>query len=144
MNANEMEGTPVVAQCDACGGVFMPRHFSSSVGAGMVGKTYTAWRPAGKVVRFRIFAVLFATLLREMVLIGMTVFVLISRQGPITSNANATSFLYRFCTADPAFEPFLLFLLFGGSITYMFSTLLRRSRLAPPYNKLKTQADAGH
>jgi hypothetical protein len=36
-------------------------------------------------------------------------------------------FLYRFCTADSAFEPFLLFRLFGESITYMLSTLLHSS-----------------
>jgi hypothetical protein len=35
--------------------------------------------------------------------------------------------LYRFCTADSAFEPFLLFRLFGESITYMLSTLLHSS-----------------
>ena len=47
--------------------------------------------------------------------------------GRIKINANATGFLYRFCTADPAFGPFLVFLLFGESITYMFSTLLHSS-----------------
>ena len=36
-------------------------------------------------------------------------------------------FLYRFCTADSAFEPFWVFLLFGESITYMLSTLLHSS-----------------
>jgi hypothetical protein len=42
-------------------------------------------------------------------------------------NANIRKFLYRFCTADSAFRPFLLFLLFGESITYMLSTLLHNS-----------------
>jgi hypothetical protein len=32
-----------------------------------------------------------------------------------------------FCTADPAFKPFLLFRPFGESITYMLSTLLHGS-----------------
>lgn len=36
-------------------------------------------------------------------------------------------FLYRFCTAVPAILPFMPIEPIGGSITYMFSTLLHSS-----------------
>jgi hypothetical protein len=36
-------------------------------------------------------------------------------------------FLYRFCTAAPAIQPFWPIETIGGSITYMFSTLLHSS-----------------
>ena len=63
----------------------------------------------------------------KLIRLGLPVFVLISGQDPMTIGRNATDFLYRFCTADPAFGPFSVFLLFGESITYMFSTLLHSS-----------------
>ena len=52
---------------------------------------------------------------------------LISGKDPDHNEPKRNGFLYRFCTADPAFEPFLLFRLFGESITYMLSTLLHSS-----------------
>jgi hypothetical protein len=47
---------------------------------------------------------------QRIIAIAITGFVLISGKGPVTINTNATDLLYRFCTADPAFELFLLVL----------------------------------
>jgi hypothetical protein len=60
-------------------------------------------------------------------LIEITLLCINNWQGPITINGDARDFLYRFCTADSAFEPLLLFLPFGESITYMLSILLHSS-----------------
>jgi hypothetical protein len=60
-------------------------------------------------------------------LIGITDFCGNFWEDPDHNERKRNRFLYRFCTADSAFEPFLVFLLFGESITYMLSTLLHSS-----------------
>jgi hypothetical protein len=68
-------------------------------------------------------------------LIEITLLCINNWQGPITINGDARDFLYRFCTADSAFEPLLLFLPFGESITYMLSILLHSSIPTSSTNK---------